>query len=102
MEKIKDLQTLLENRAKEKIMKDIRKYLNDFKNNNLFKAIQNMQSPNATKKMSDWIHYEGQGYCFNEIFDALLPEYIETESKDFLSKVENIQGEIDELRDSIQ
>ena len=102
MATIIDLQSLLEKRAKDKLNKDIENYIKSIKENPLFKAIADYKGgfPN-NKDFEDWIYFESDGYFKNIIYNKMLPEYIEKESKDFLLKVENIQTEIDDLKNQI-
>lgn len=104
MKTITDLQTLLESRAKEKLRKDVLNFIDSVRDNKLFKPLANLISPalGNTRKLYDWFYYEDNNSAYGEIYKAFLSEYIESESKAFLSKVENIQNEIDELKDSIQ
>lgn len=101
MKKVENIQSILEGKAKIKLEADIDNFLSGFRKNDLFFHIKSLKSPIPNVDLDDWLAYDRENYAKDVIFKALILKYVEQESKLFIEKVENIQSELDELKDLI-
>ena len=102
MKKIEDLQALINERAEEKLKKDIRDFSDSIKSafggkgqTDLFPKVEYK----ALKQTPYWF-FEPQREYMTEVFNNLLPGYIERETKDFFAQVENLRNDVDNLLNS--
>jgi len=103
---IKEVQTLLNSKAEKKLVEDIEKikkflydtnykFIKDLKIMTVDSNSRHREVTLATILSKDYEYYQ-------KLYDLHIQDYYNKESSQFLEKVESIQAEIDELKDSIQ
>lgn len=102
MKDVKDLQTLINERAESRLERDIQEAVQLIRNNPILKHQGDMPRISMTGKETSngqfpyWF-FQSSGDYMKAAKEHLLPLYIQEETKMFMGKVENLQGQIDEL-----
>jgi len=97
---IKNLEFIIEKRAKEKLDTDIIKFLELINNNELYSAIEGqfVKLPNSDKTQTLREFLWNNNTAFNLIKERYLPIYIEREAKQFTKSIDEMDAQMNELR----
>jgi hypothetical protein len=94
-----NLNELLKAKAEKRLEKELEEYIRTFRENKFFQAIAQMSIKHSETNESlshfFWDSNRKAGQLMKEKF---LADYIETEAKCFMAKVEELQEQIDELK----
>lgn len=100
MENLKDIQSLINQRAEKKLKKDIAKTAKMISESLIGKAndkattFPTQKNPNGE---SPYFFFAENGDYFQGVFKNLLPKYIEDESLAFMNEIENIKNQVENL-----
>jgi hypothetical protein len=98
---MKDIQAIITQRAEERLKNDIENYFRQIKSNPIFKEIQGCKvdtlDGSRILNMDDFFYPCRSWAGYDKVFSGLRNEYVEKESKDFMSKVDQIKEDIDSL-----
>lgn len=100
MKKVKDLQDLINEKAIQRLDKDLYEAMKLIRTNSILKRTSDfpqISMGEGLKKQHPYWFFETGSEYMNKVKEYLLPIYIEEETKMFMSKVDNLQGQIDEL-----
>ncbi len=103
MEDVNTLQSKLTKIAEKKLSKDVEDFLENIKKSPFFDLLEFVTIKKEDNKQDNlrsalWNNSE---YIGNLLISKSKDKYIERETQDFIKKVDNIQSQIDEVRDEL-
>ena len=106
MEQVKNLQELINQKAEKRLDADIYKLAEAIRNNPLLQTTNNPSIPDISIKNNEgsylerkpyWF-FQSNGNFFDKVKEGWLPIYIAEETKNFITKVEELDSEIQGLK----
>lgn len=97
---MKDLTKLIEIKAEKQFKKELAAFINSIRGNQFFKSVEHLEVtlPNGKKETLRLFFWSENHEAAKIIQEEHLPKYIESESFQFMQKVESLQEQIDDLK----